>query len=732
MKIVGPNRQGVQSLGAHSVGNTGYEGDAVLAETLGSVGQTLGTEISRLKTNRELQKASLNAADAQNQFDEMYSGREFFDIGELPSEVLSPEIEADPQGRVAAALVKPKLYEYHMKDVIGNISQSIGLPSARDEWSNQAQGRYEQNYTDLAVKSAGELQRQYLADQMVDYREAKEAGNWSRASGIVDGMYATEKEKEFYRTEVSQGFEKEVYLNAMSETDIEAIDEAIGYLSQKEEDYIAKGGVLNERDRLTFLNSLNSKKKAIYDGANAINKADKERLLYDIATERKNSSEGKRSSPEALSELYERALAMNIATEGELTREILELEDDVNLSLRINDMLVNPVGYRTAFAQAAPKLMYPDDERRANKMRIGLETANQAMFQKELDDSMQAWMDSGWFTEQGGGGPLTPINLGDPESINARYAQYKGAQQHFGWEGQGMMSKEEAEAISLQLNQLSIEDQMKAMANVNAAIEGNSLGFFQQLGTDGDAGSMSMAGAAFTEGYLQNAKWILQGREYLNKNPDTIRETKLLEDLRLRITSDFPNLWSENPDYQKVVYESIQAAYIGKSIAGGDFNYDSDRYEEALLIGTGGTFKHGGKVYSSPGYGMPQGTMETWIEDTDWRYIEETSGKPLVTSLSGPILGSTENFWEDFQDGKYRLVPTGEDTEFGITDSAGNRIQGSNGNYTIKYDPASLKTRDVPRETGKYPRNAFFNRPKPAVSSTPPSQPGFLRGRANN
>ena len=387
MRIVSANRNQVQSLGRHSVGNTGFERTETVDKVVGAVLGGLAIQASELITHRQVQKAGSTLQQAQTDFDSKYVGKLFFGISEIPDEILTDEMRAKPDGRIASAEVMPQLYNRFMTNAIEGLSETIGIPSARADWTAKVNDHKIARVGDLGRQANEHLSRQYLLEQQNDYKIAVQDGHWGQAIDIAEGMYANDKEKEFFKLKAEQGFEQDVYINAINTSNKQAIKESIIRLAQEEEEYENDGGgrnnaggKLNENQRLAMLNKLTTALSALEIDEKADFSIQKAELSHKIQTIKDNVAKGKRTDQDALMRTYSEIETMNAVTKNSFYDEKLELEDIMEVASQVDKMVLLPRGARRGYAQSMPSLIYPNDPIRANMLQVGLEAAEAALF----------------------------------------------------------------------------------------------------------------------------------------------------------------------------------------------------------------------------------------------------------------------------------------------------------------------------------------------------------------
>jgi len=280
---------------------------------------------------------------------------------------------------------------------------------------------------------------------------------------------------------------------------------------------------------------------------------------------------------------------------------------------------------------------------------------NEAITELFAKDFMKAGVVTGAFGSQG----LVPLDLNMPPELLSRnlvlrLAQYETLQAAQGNNlGKGMLTGDESQLIGGQLNKMSPEKQLMYAQVASNALGKKSLGFFRQLGTEGGARTLSLAGAALDAGFKQNAELLMRGRSFAEKNPDEVLAIrKLVAD---ESKASLGNAYVNQDAKRQAVKEATLSAYVGLVKASGDLSalesIDTGLYERAESIATGGLFEFNGEKLPVPEYGLSPQTMQDWL--TGQRGI----APEYIDKLGAPMGTTSADFIKDLNNGVYRLEP---------------------------------------------------------------------------
>ena len=440
------------------------------------------------------------------------------------------------------------------------------------------------------------------------------------------------------------------------------------------------------------------------DTSTAENKYVKAQLEHDIQTQIELSKSGYSVDPDVLGDLARRIHSGNIRTDGDYEKERLDLVQAVTLGEGVNYMnKKSSVGRWQFIDQQRNRTDLPPLEQ--EKYIKDLIVANEKLTADLNRDFMGTADRVGVFGPNG----LSPVNIqGSPQDmvsqLRVRDTQYGIAQTHYGLDlGTGMFSEQEVKAMGKQLNAMTTQQQLGVIAAGTEAFGPEAVGFFEQLGKDGDAGTFAIAGIAQSSGYQDRAATMLDGRKWRLTNGKDL--TTLNSTLDVRILKELKNAYINQPDKYRAVVEATKDAYYGRRQSDMDLvdqTIDGDDFDAAIREATGGLWEHGGKLLPVPKYGMDLNTMPRWIEDTSYEHFKGNT----------PIgYQDSETFWNDVQAGRLTLEPFEQPGTYTVSKD-GNPLPGSEVDeygrripYLLKYDASAEKS------------VGWWNRTKDAVGS---------------
>ncbi len=694
MKIVGPNRTGtVQSLGRHSVGNTGFEGKAVLARAIGDTVGGLLQQTSQLMTDRQLQEAGLSAQEAQTAFNKEMSKDIFLNVNDPRLEgIVTDSMKARPNGRVMRAEVEAPLYERHMKESLKNISKTIDLPGPRADWEGRMKENGLRHLEGLQNKAQAEMKSQFFESQKSDWKKFADRGDWKEALEIADNMYGTESEREAYQYKAKRGLEENNYEVVERHGTDEQIQGAIEFLKQDTKDYRGKNGQLTEEGRNGWISSFQKELKRRDELANNVDKFTKERARYEIETMKGIIASGKPVPIRELNSLHASIVILNERTEGEFTKELLELEDARTLAESNNEKSL-----MSASERAAKTNDFVAEDARGMKIKNNMEAYDRAKENMENDDFAQSIIDSRLYKDGLIHLDLTDPNFGD--NLSLRFGQVFMAEGTFGvgLAESGPLTNSEADRMSKEFNSMTESEQLRMMQIIKSSVGDDADLLYQQLAIKGQSKTFSIAGMMPDHTY-EDKRTMLKGMRHAKANPDEVKDMKTGSEISF--ISSNSSMYIEHPKHREALKDAAINHYIGTMVErnGSLTGFDSSVYQESFDAVSGGSFEYNGTQFPNPEHGMPDGSMSDWIKRTSYRYIEDNPPQSPMGQAYSP-----KEFWDDFKaGGKFELRLLDDSKEFAVYAEVGGRLvslRDKDGSvWTLVYDKTAPLTKDDPRK----------------------------------
>jgi hypothetical protein len=633
MKIVGGNKQQVQSLGRHSVGNTGFEGEAKLAGTIGDTLSGLASQMSDIIDNRQQQKADLLMQKEDNDFWNQWGGKDFFDVSELPSEVVTKGMEIT--GRIPSSEVLPKMYEQFINEQMERASGIIELPGSKSKWIANKQEIALARLTKIQVSANATIEKQIFEDQKLNAQNAIDNGRPDIALQIYNNIDGSESEVKELKQRARQSAEENVYRDMITEGRVKDMKTSLSHLTQSMEKYKSSNGELDPQPRMVWASKLKSELARLDQEKNAVNKYEEERLRRDIGVTQNNALKGMETDPEFLSKLYNRAFTANEKLGGKLTKEILDLQAAIAHAGVVN---TNNKFDRTMRQNRINAI--PENTPELQQQKRWLQTSHDSQTSLENNDLMKAAREAGAFGPKG----VVPINPKLPaeqfaQQIAARHKQFKIVEANYKLTGQGIFEKDEAIQVTSEFNKKTVTDQMKFLTANAMALGGDATIIYQQLTKDGNATSLSIAGLSVLNGQKAGAVNILHGAKYRQENGKEINDIVVM--LRDKAENELGNAFLNKPKKRKATVEAIIDGYIGRAVqdgkgltsvdTGGFFSFATGSegiFGESLNIATGGLLENqaGGGKFSSPHFGMQQKSWDHWLERLEPDYFDNQGG----------------------------------------------------------------------------------------------------------
>lgn len=652
MRIIRAQRTGVQSLGRQAPGTTGYEGEVKVAEAITGAAvtaiETAGEyfiERQQIRTDRQIQQAKLYSQKSDNEFWERWGDREFFDVDELPKEVVTDGMRV--KGRVMSAEVLPQMYQNHMELSLGESSKIIENEVVRDRWKLNADEIFLGRLQNIQTTADNKIQEQIIADQTINIDNALLQERPDVAIQIANDMDISDDEKSKLKTKIYQTAEKQNYADMRAEEEIDEIIGAIDFLSQDFEDYQNNGGQLDPIQRDVEKNKLESTLTGLRQVNGAANKANLELIRRELKIVTSNALDGKEIDGDEIVDLQRRAITANV--KGDLTAEIMDLNRAYEFSVLSNKQNKYNRFDRERFIDQVDRDSNLSTFEK-DQMVSRLQSASDNQTSAENSDMMQSWFDAGY----------EPVELdlssmdGMVQSFADRKVQHDIAFANRGV-SQGIFTQDEAKVISSILNSQTPEEQLSFVTAIASTFGRESPDVFEPLRLNSGSGILSVAGMVTLYGNSDDASHILKGNNYIRNNPDEVKNLQKL--LALKIDQTLGTAYRYNDSYRNAIKESITAAYVslardsGESFdtvdSGGIFSFGDNLYDRAVAAATGGILSQSGVMIAPPKYGMGQDSWDDYINRLKPEHIDNLGG---VKELS------SERFLNGLRDGDYKLI----------------------------------------------------------------------------
>lgn len=711
MRLVGINTRGVQSLGRHSVGNTGYEGDVALSRAMADTLSGLTITAAGMIDQRQKQKADLNQSEKESDFWEQYGGRDFFDVSELPGDVVTDSMRAS--GSVSSAEVMPKLYEQHMKAVMEESSSMIGMPGSRKKWMGDQAQTYNKKLVSVQMEANSLFEKQTEAEQKEDFKKAMDRGRPELALGIANEMWVPDEEKNKYRNVARieseilayEDLESFNYFQDMEDANPEEIDQfledrktsdaaiqdAIDHLSQTQTDYANSDGNFDSTLKIAWRDTLVGIQNARKTLTKSKDKKNKQDLQYRVASLRESATKELGINSDEVTKLYNDIRTYNKYNDNELHKLELDLKDDIRSYQAAKAHLLRTPEERRSNMQHGYNI-FPESGGTPSRNARGNEIvrAMEERYNKELiTNPMKAAASSGLLDAAYGANSYVDIDFRRSpaevaDQLKNRLAQYELIQAQEGAIGGGILeSSQEAPKLSAMMNSLNPRDQQQIISTIQAGLGDDSGILYGQLALDGSSKTFSIAGNATNGGNQPGSENMLAGMAYYKENHEEYKEIK--ESIATNIDSILQDAYNTQPKKKAAVKEAILHGYVGytQSDGGNKTSFDSDILKQAARDATGGLFEYGGDVFANPVYDRNENeNMGHWLHNLNSSHIENV-GSPAGLSAS--------EFTTELKNNNFRLTATRTGGEFTVQTTGGvqlmDRVSGKA--YRIKYDPTA-------------------------------------------
>lgn len=700
MRLVARNRQQVQSLGRHSVGNTGYEGKVAETRAIANTLSDLAFTAANMIDQRQQQKADLNQNQREAEFWKKWGGRDFFNVNELPGDLQTPDMQLD--GAVPSAQFIPQLYEAHMKEVMEESSSMIGMPGSKKKWMGDQIQTYNKKLVSVQMEANNLFETQTQKAQIKEYNDAMGDGNTTLALDLANKMWLPEDVKEGYREDAR--VENEIlsyeditsidYINSTPEeravNDAE-LDRAIETLSKTQSEYVKANGNFDSTTKISVRDKLIAKRKARKDALKSKNKYGEQNLKYRVESLRSAATEKLTINEDE----YQRTLydlkVWNYNNNNELHKLQLEFEDDLKTYRHAKTFLAKNPDQRRQESAKGHNVFGNDHPSRNARSNAIIDEMGRKFNQDLLDDPMGAADELGHFEDVYGASGMTRIEWrNSPEEIadqlRNRLVQFETLNVAQGGIGGGPLKAEEANKISVLMNSMTSIEQQRMISTVQMGMGDKSGLFYGQLSLNGSSKTFSIAGGATAGGNEVGSINMLQGMEYYKENSDEYKDIKTSIDAG--IDSILENSYSTKGKKKAAIKEAILHSYVGYTKGGNQTSFSNDVLRQAARDATGGLFEYNGDKFPNPTYSRSEtkDTMMNWIKNTSSAHYAE---------VGVPDGLSAEEFAYDLRNEKYKLIALPNTGEFKIQTTVDDgrvlRDRNTGKAYVLKYDPYSQK-----------------------------------------
>lgn len=682
MKLQGPVRTQQQSLGRHNVNVTAEAGKVAGIRTA-TQGVTSGLnqlarasdEINQINSQRQSQQSGLFAQKTESDFWNQWGGKEFFDVSELPEEVITEGMQV--KGRIASAEVLPLMYKNHMEAALPEASKIIENENVRKNWLTTANESLLARHTKIQTKANSNIERQIFEDQKINYTNAIEQRRPDVALQIANDMNGSPTEVTEFKRKARETSETIVYEDQIITQDVDGMTKSVEHLRQEHDAYIKKNGQLDDTMRMAWISKLENQLGNIARTNSSIDKSQIESLKREISVTTSSSNKGKAVDPIIFADLVKRADDANIKNDGNLTAEIETLKLAAAFADLVNRQNKGNRDERLAFINKVSQ----DSGAKSfevDKMVLDLQTANDVQTRAENSDMLKSAVDSEAVSS------LVPVSVegGNPQQIAeqlvVRKEQHDALEARYGV-SQGYLTKDEVEKLSSQYNTKNPTEQLKFLKATSATLGKDAINLYGQMETNG-GGTMAIAGNIVLNGNESQAQVLLRGAEFRRESGENVKVLK--DSVYLELESSLGRAYWNNASYNKNVHSAVLDTYIGYVLQEGGskddlITVDSDLYDKAINAVTGGMLDWNGSVTPAPEYGMKQDQFETWIETISPKEIELNGG------IAGP---DGANFINRFKDEEFSLEEYGSQGNYVIRRDDGTYIQNREGNiFNLKY-----------------------------------------------
>lgn len=255
---------------------------------------------------------------------------------------------------------------------------------------------------------------------------------------------------------------------------------------------------------------------------------------------------------------------------------------------------------------------------------------------------------------------LPPLNMSDPDSMQARGAAASEASAHYD-RPVAQITKAEATQLASEMDDMSADDVVQRLGIMVDAWGADSVTAFEQL-SEKHGGIYGVAGSLYADGQIDTAREIMIGRSQLEANPKIITS-----DYDQQINTLIDGVYTQRPEQAKLIKQSARFLYASGMARARNLNpieADQDMLNSAVSAITGGIIEleanGSGLIFDdsynieAPRHGVDGDMFETWMEGINGDDIA-AMGEVSEPDVLAEKINDGEVFLTSLGDGRYAV-----------------------------------------------------------------------------
>lgn len=595
------------------------------------------------------EKATNDVATNMREVEKNIQSKDFFSPDEIPEgidvrreeEIVDKDgnITTIPRDKIPSYEVAPSMYKQQYDANITAGAANITSPKWREAWKSQAEKMASTAIHKISIRAIDAQKKELRTMYVNNIQDALDKGNYDVAIGLASSDVFSDSETTGLKGDVRNRQEKDLYDESISTDNINDMSAHLDTL--QDEEYNQD---LNQSERLIYVNKLKSALAATKDNTDQIWQTEQKRLKRDIDRTVKGMENGEIMDAQALSDLMARTdagFALSPSTmvlHNDKLKEAIRMMPEVMSMSRMSN-LEREKHMKSVKAEAKD----PASAYRANV----LANVDQNMSTRIADDVLSLGADVGLVSLTRMPDPNDP-----PEFIKWLSLRQRGYDTLLNKYSEGAyLTKDETTMISNTLETMTNDQRLYLMGLVSEGLGSEAPLFWEELNTKRD-GIYSVAGSVFAQGDRDVARSILKGKDFIMSG-NYVKPAAI--DVAMAQSEGIAGAYALDSQ-RAAILDSVNAVYADLSKAAGEFDatiFDTDRYEDAIEMVTGGLMSIGGNLVAPPIRGMDEDTFDSYVRDVSTPWFEEQGGV-------GGYSNKYEEFRDDIRSGQLKLMGIGQ------------------------------------------------------------------------
>lgn len=624
------------------------------------------------RTKAQVDENNLEFQLEMNKFTRYHADKEYYSADELPAdiEVRKMDTVVDEYGnvtevtrdRIPAYEVYPQLYKKKVDALINGLTPNISNQRARRTWRQDKIATADNMLTDVTLSSVKKQREQIAEREKLNFEEALAAKNYNLARELNAQSSAPEWLKQQRRDRINIVQETDSYDMFMARDNVEAMVASIEFLKADDDVYYQNGGVLDQADRLTYINAMEREIATIGSANQAAADAHEKLIVDEIKRTTTQLNNNKFISPDRITYLRSQ---LNPLDYPKVAR---------NFALAVASQPKRAAFSRLNIAQ---REKYLKQHKRIMSTTFEAEEYDRMLKHHEYlenlqyTDTMRLGIETGTIRPE----EFVPLDFRNlSESLESRIPLLERLVNKYGYVS-GILTEGEANELAGRINDApTTPAKMAIAAEIRNGLGDRAGVVFEQLRKGGLTGTFVSAAQAASDGYLGDAQILYEGDALLKADPSIIKNVKTeltdywIDNIGMAYADDF--------ERREDAKDAFYAAYA-RIAEPGEFRVDKAKAERAMNIATGGIIHYNNNWIEPPSRYFGEAKWENYVENLHYTGLAEM-GEPMgmtTKQLKTAIDNGRVQFLSVGKN-KYRLVLNGQP----IKDSTGNL-------FTFYHDP---------------------------------------------